>query len=473
MKFTLKLLALSQVFWILTPLMGASPKKHSPARVALHATMQRNITVRNAKKGHSTCKRHAKKRAVITGYTRCMGKKAQPRAHCKSGSCHHVRAKARSGNHAGRPLSVKHYSGVGHINPRIVSGHVAAPAQPAPAPQPQAIQPNATTQLAQGGQPNTTTQSTGAGQYNMAPAANGASIMPAVPANAMQPNGTTLQVPALQAAQVAPNAAAQAALFPYAQAAIPQAAAPVIPVVPVPAPSIAVPNASDPVVIPPDHECPAFHEPAPVAQHAAAPAPFSAAPAVSDPVIIPPDHECPAAHEPAPAAQPAVVPVPLAAAAAASHPVVIPPDHECPAFHEPGIVDGQCTTVGHTVTESRRLACGGTHCLECLQEIVRLAARDQNKHELRCPTKSCSKNFTADDIAKITDDPQLRASLLRLQEQGIAAVIKECPQCKTLIEKTGGCDAIRCPNKNCDYQFCWKCLGAHNYNTGCSCPRPT
>jgi len=39
--------------------------------------------------------------------------------------------------------------------------------------------------------------------------------------------------------------------------------------------------------------------------------------------------------------------------------------------------------------------------------------------------------------------------------------VKKCPKCGFLIQKTEGCNHMKCINSSCEYEFCWICLGKY------------
>ncbi|XP_033212517.1 E3 ubiquitin-protein ligase arih1l-like [Belonocnema kinseyi] len=48
----------------------------------------------------------------------------------------------------------------------------------------------------------------------------------------------------------------------------------------------------------------------------------------------------------------------------------------------------------------------------------------------------------------------------------ISANTKDCPKCKAVIEKNGGCNRMLCTNGSCRQDFCWVCLKFWNTHTG-------
>jgi hypothetical protein len=43
--------------------------------------------------------------------------------------------------------------------------------------------------------------------------------------------------------------------------------------------------------------------------------------------------------------------------------------------------------------------------------------------------------------------------------------VKQCPGCKTGIQKNGGCNHVECTN--CKTHICWKCLATFNNGKAC------
>lgn len=87
--------------------------------------------------------------------------------------------------------------------------------------------------------------------------------------------------------------------------------------------------------------------------------------------------------------------------------------------------------------------CGKAFCFQC-----------NNEHHL---PSSCQ--IVADWAAKENDEED---SLV-----WIKANTKQCPKCKTSIEKNQGCQSMMCTK--CKYQFCWFCLGeSHGHSMQCN-----
>jgi len=52
---------------------------------------------------------------------------------------------------------------------------------------------------------------------------------------------------------------------------------------------------------------------------------------------------------------------------------------------------------------------------------------------------------------------QAQERLLEGWAEGTSEDVKKCPECKTLIEKNGGCNHMTCPK--CRVHICWRCMG--------------
>lgn len=119
-------------------------------------------------------------------------------------------------------------------------------------------------------------------------------------------------------------------------------------------------------------------------------------------------------------------------------------------------------------------------CPGCLGEQIAHAHANRNgaKNEraLNCPRQGCNYQITEADVRRI-----IPASLAQFQEIQQAQAEKAapvsakaqkqdransnwqfqntrpCPQCRTAIEKNGGCKYVRCTR--CNTEFCYECLG--------------
>ncbi|XP_064401078.1 E3 ubiquitin-protein ligase ARIH2-like [Halichondria panicea] len=85
----------------------------------------------------------------------------------------------------------------------------------------------------------------------------------------------------------------------------------------------------------------------------------------------------------------------------------------------------------------------------------------------KCRTNCC---FMCGDVYHLPSDCEtLRTWMNKCSDDSetanyILANTKDCPKCKTAIEKNGGCNHINCTR--CSYDFCWMCLGEWRSHTG-------
>jgi len=85
---------------------------------------------------------------------------------------------------------------------------------------------------------------------------------------------------------------------------------------------------------------------------------------------------------------------------------------------------------------------------------------------LECPDCKFISCFKCKNEIHIPIDCNLLAKWKKKNEDDsetshwINANTKECPKCKSTIEKNGGCNHIVCRSSSCKYEFCWICLGA-------------
>ncbi|MDR3551404.1 MAG: IBR domain-containing protein [Candidatus Babeliales bacterium] len=107
----------------------------------------------------------------------------------------------------------------------------------------------------------------------------------------------------------------------------------------------------------------------------------------------------------------------------------IPEAKQCPTPNCPEVFLNDA----HIALSMRCNACAHTYCSNCLKE-----------HDVKISCDQAAKN-----VQKSKDNQE--------NEEWKKNNTRPCPQCKTRIEKDGGCSHITCKNQSCKYEFCWNC----------------
>jgi len=88
-----------------------------------------------------------------------------------------------------------------------------------------------------------------------------------------------------------------------------------------------------------------------------------------------------------------------------------------------------------------------TQNIECPNCHQRYCSNCLRNHRARV---TCDQARILAEATEHTRDPETA--------QWLAANSKNCPSCKTPIQKKGGCNHMTC--RMCRHEFCWICLGA-------------
>lgn len=95
---------------------------------------------------------------------------------------------------------------------------------------------------------------------------------------------------------------------------------------------------------------------------------------------------------------------------------------------------------------------------------------------IKCKRMICSFHRTKWHIGMTCDEyDRTNVVVDNATKKWLGKHSKQCPQCKSPIEKIGGCDHLSC--EKCKHQFCWKCFadyqlimsqGLHRHQVTCS-----
>lgn len=107
----------------------------------------------------------------------------------------------------------------------------------------------------------------------------------------------------------------------------------------------------------------------------------------------------------------------------------------------PGVGCGRIVKISHFEPFEIRCECGYCFCFKC--------GKDSHKPAL-CETVNMW-------IKKCFNDSET-SNWLKMNT-------KDCPNCKVIIEKSGGCNHMTCKNSACVFEFCWVCLESWSSHT--------
>ncbi len=139
-----------------------------------------------------------------------------------------------------------------------------------------------------------------------------------------------------------------------------------------------------------------------------------------------------------------------------------------------------------------KLDCGHEICSDCLNQMLNVSLKDSNTKTLHCFDALCKKDFTFKDLQKTRNNGQrldrfreikyrewqdklgITPKASKASSASVAADkqseedrqseewkrlnAKECPKCKSPIQKIYGCNHMTCGKSSCKHQFCWICM---------------
>lgn len=115
----------------------------------------------------------------------------------------------------------------------------------------------------------------------------------------------------------------------------------------------------------------------------------------------------------------------------------------------------------------KKIQCDCTYCGECLQQWI-TATIESGSTSIRCPTEGCKFVLYGDDVQRLgtaeahslfntlknRDGTERLAEIARdpSMKDWLAANTRVCPSCSVIVERSAGCNAMRC---SCGAGFSW------------------
>ena len=123
------------------------------------------------------------------------------------------------------------------------------------------------------------------------------------------------------------------------------------------------------------------------------------------------------------------------------------------------------------------LSCGHGFCRVCMAQFLESKVND-DAIRICCPSAGCHHVLQMEEVVNGLTQQELRsryrssvAQANRPSQEADAAmerlltsnIVRRCPRCKHGIEKSDGCDHMRC---RCGASFCWQCGADYDGPTG-------
>jgi hypothetical protein len=117
------------------------------------------------------------------------------------------------------------------------------------------------------------------------------------------------------------------------------------------------------------------------------------------------------------------------------------------------------------------------HCPtpDCPYSFVNDANRAETIRCEQCKKEYCSNCLTQHAQKVSCEQAKKNSAAEKATQEWKDANTKQCPRCKTNIEKNGGCLHMTCSNAGCKHEFCWNCMkrwDSNEHTSFFSCSQP-